>query len=151
MLARIRKSIEEKDQGFTLIELLVVMIIIGILAAIAIPVFLNQRKKAVDASIKSDLRTIANTMETQYTDSQSYPAGFTASAQSFSVGTDTVKVSSNNTFQVYSGANGFCIKGQNAKSNATGSTYFWYDSVNGGLQSGAPTATVPSGNGSVCA
>ena len=55
MLARIRKSMEEKDQGFTLIELLVVIIIIGILAAIAIPVFLNQRKKAVDASIKSDL------------------------------------------------------------------------------------------------
>ena len=70
MLARIRKSMEEKDQGFTLIELLVVMIIIGILAAIAIPVFLNQRKRAVDSSIKSDLRSISGQLETYYTDAQ---------------------------------------------------------------------------------
>ena len=74
MIARIRKSMDEKDKGFTLIELLVVIIIIGILAAIAIPVFLNQRKKAVDASIKSDLRTVANEIETYYTDNQAYPA-----------------------------------------------------------------------------
>jgi len=60
MLARIRKAMAEKEEGFTLIELLVVMIIIGILAAIAIPVFLSQRQKGYDASVKSDLRTIAN-------------------------------------------------------------------------------------------
>ncbi len=74
MLARIRKAMDENESGFTLIELLVVMIIIGILAAIAIPVFLNQRKNAVDASVKSDLRTIANELESYYTDNEVYPA-----------------------------------------------------------------------------
>ena len=72
MLARLRKRIDEKEEGFTLIELLVVIIIIGILAAIAIPVFLNQRKKAVDASMKSDVRTIANEEETYYTDPETH-------------------------------------------------------------------------------
>ena len=64
MLSRTRRSVADQDQGFTLIELLVVIIIIGILAAIAIPVFLNQRKKAVDASLKTDMHTAAVLVET---------------------------------------------------------------------------------------
>jgi type II secretion system protein G len=73
MLARIRKSMEEKDEGFTLIELLVVIIIIGILAAIAIPVFLNQRKKGWDSQAKSDVRNVQTEVETYFVDGQAYP------------------------------------------------------------------------------
>jgi type IV pilus assembly protein PilA len=74
MLARIRKAAEEREGGFTLIELLVVIIIIGILAAIAIPVFLNQRQKGYDAQAKSDARNIATLEETYMTDNNFYNA-----------------------------------------------------------------------------
>ncbi len=67
MLYRLRQR--SKDEGgFTLIELLVVILIIGILAAIAIPAFLNQKSKATDASAKTQARTAETAMETYSTD-----------------------------------------------------------------------------------
>jgi prepilin-type N-terminal cleavage/methylation domain-containing protein len=69
MLARIRKAMEEREEGFTLIELLVVMIIIGILAAIAIPVFLSQKSKAYESSMKADLNTVSDDIGTVEVDS----------------------------------------------------------------------------------
>ncbi|WP_328295890.1 type IV pilin protein [Kineococcus sp. NBC_00420] len=139
MLARIRKSMNEKDQGFTLIELLVVMIIIGILAAIAIPVFLNQRKKAVDSSIKSDLKTIATAEETAYTDKNAYVA-VAGGTGTLTIG-DTVKVSSGNTFTVkLVDTTGYCIEGSAATGKATQT---WvYNSTAGGLQASSVTACV---------
>jgi type IV pilus assembly protein PilA len=62
----------QDEKGFTLIELLVVILIIGILAAIALPAFLNQRAKAQDSTAKSDVRTAQTAMETFYTDNQTY-------------------------------------------------------------------------------
>jgi type IV pilus assembly protein PilA len=156
MLTRIRKSMEEKDRGFTLIELLVVMIIIGILAAIAIPVFLNQRKKAVDSSIKSDLRTIASEMETYYTDNQSYilPTQAAAADSPVVIGTTNVRISSGNTFAfkllldattpttTAASATGFCVTGKNAKASDT-TNGFIYNSLTGGLKTGSTSVVCP--------
>ena len=104
-----------KDEGFTLIELLVVIIIIGILAAIAIPVFLNQRQKAWDSAVKADLRNAATAEETVYTEDASYTtvladlqgAGFKLSDKGNYFGDDLAN------FKVISAdAEGFCVQGQ---------------------------------------
>lgn len=95
MIARIRKSMQEKDQGFTLIELLVVMIIIGILAAIAIPVFLNQRKKAVDTAAKSDVSVLGKELATHYVDATTAAAAITISGAKYMWGTDELGPKSN--------------------------------------------------------
>jgi type IV pilus assembly protein PilA len=60
------------EKGFTLIELLVVILIIGILAAIAIPSFINQRSKGQDAQAKAAAKTAAEAEETYFTDNQTY-------------------------------------------------------------------------------
>ena len=73
MLTRLRHRAHGQE-GFTLIELLVVILIIGILAAVAIPAFLNQKGKANDANTKSDVNTAQTAEETYFTDGQAYTA-----------------------------------------------------------------------------
>src|ERR1041385_3218307 len=76
------EDVMSNRKGFTLIELLIVVVIIGILAAIAIPKFSNTKEKAVVAAMKSDLRNYASAEESYYSDYTSY-ANITANTTYF--------------------------------------------------------------------
>ena len=127
---------EQREEGFTLIELLVVVIIIGILAAIAIPVFLNQRQSAWESSVESDLRNAAMQLETLYTQEGDYEnAVVTDETDSFTIGDDdqievllsngvTVSITTSNNHQE------FVITGEHDNFDDT----LQYDSADGGLQ-----------------
>ena len=127
MLTRIMKPRDERDAGFTLIELLVVVAIIGILAAIAIPVFLNQRASARDASVKADINGIAKVMETVYTDAGAYPTTTTGPAAMIA---NNAVTSPGNLITVVPGTTSFEIFGCNAESGKG----WYYSSAAGGLK-----------------
>jgi prepilin-type N-terminal cleavage/methylation domain-containing protein len=74
------------SKGFTLIELLIVVVIIGILAAIAIPKFANTKEKAYIAAMKSDLRNLITAEESYFADQVSYSTSMTAVNASSSTG-----------------------------------------------------------------
>ena len=84
----------QNRKGFTLIELLIVVVIIGILAAIAIPKFANTKSKAYITAMKSDLRNMVTAEEAFFSDSSKYSTSLTAInfKQSTGVGVPTIAV-----------------------------------------------------------
>jgi len=116
MLARLRKR-DENDEGFTLIELLVVIIIIGILAAIAIPTFLNQRKKGWDAASKAELKSIATAQESYATDANGTYLAVADATTAAKEGEKTLKA------EGYNISEPFRISPGTFKVDASGTTY----------------------------
>jgi type IV pilus assembly protein PilA len=97
MLAEINNRIRARrvvgDKGFTLTELLVVIVIIGILVAIAIPVFLGQREAAFVRAVESDVRNSVPAIETYYADGNQYPVDFVATSAGITPVDDDLQIS----------------------------------------------------------
>jgi len=145
------------DEGFTLIELLVVVVIIGVLVAIAVPVYLNYRKGAADKSAQSDVRGAVSAVEQFYTDnSNTYPvtvsggnnSGVSGQTNTTSLGlvltaggtaTQTITLSDKTQLGYVNKGSSYVLCGNNI--GGSGKWYVYDSSVGGSVKAAAAAIT----------
>lgn len=157
VIARLRAG-KKDDEGFTLIELLVVVVIIGVLVAIAVPVYLNYRQGAADKSAQSDVRGAISAIEQWYTSNgNTYPTGpltndATGNKMTLPAGsggaTGSVTLSDKTVIHYASTANSGVYKVCANNTGGTTGKYYLYDSNAGG--SVKETTAITTANFATC-